>query len=144
MERILILLGGVAVILMLLFISAQPETKPTDYLQHQVAAPDEDWFQTNVVAPDKLVVVDFSADWCGPCRALAPLLHDLENEYADQIELVEIDVDDHPELASHYKVNGIPLVLVMHKGAVVDGRTGFVDYSDLEKMVKPHFDLLQN
>ncbi len=144
MERILILIGAVAVLLMLLFISAQPPTKPSDYLNHQVEAPDDDWFQATIVNNSKLVVVDFNADWCGPCRALAPLLHDLEEQYADQIELVEIDVDQHPELASHYKINGIPLVLVMHEGAVVDGRTGLVDYSELESMVKPHFGLIEN
>lgn len=144
MERILILLGAVAVLFMLLFFSAQPKTNPQEYLKHKVEAPKDDWFQASVVDSNKLVVVDFNADWCGPCKALAPLLHDLESEYGDQIELVEIDIDDQPELASHYRVGGIPLVLVMYKGTVVDGRTGLVSYDELEKMVKRHFGLIEN
>src|SRR5262245_8583029 len=70
------------------------------------------------------VVVDFWADWCGPCKALTPVLEREVEARADRVTLAKVDVDANPELASHYRVSGIPAVKAFRKGQVVSEFTG--------------------
>src|SRR3954454_16791085 len=71
----------------------------------------DNWDQ-EVVQSDKPVVVDFWAPWCGPCRALAPILDKVAETYAGRVKVGKVNVDDHPDLASEYAVNTIPRVFV--------------------------------
>ena len=69
---------------------------------------------------EKLVIVDFWATWCGPCRMLSPLLDEVEEEMADKIEVVKVNVDDADEVAMRYRIMSIPTLLAMPKSALVD------------------------
>ena len=73
---------------------------------------------------DKLVVVDFWATWCGPCRMLSPILDEVEAEMAGKIEVVKVNVDDADEIAAQYRIMSIPTLLFFKGGQVVDKTVG--------------------
>ena len=73
---------------------------------------------------DKLVIVDFWATWCGPCRMLSPLLDEVEEEMADKIEVVKVNVDDADEVAARFRIMNIPTLLFFKNGQLVDKTVG--------------------
>lgn len=85
---------------------------------------DDDAFQQEVLESDVPVLVDFWATWCGPCRAIAPHLEVLADDYAGKAKIVKIDVDQNPNMAAKFGVRGIPTLLVFKGGEVVDNIVG--------------------
>lgn len=75
-------------------------------------------FDAVVLDSSKPVLVDFSAAWCGPCRAIAPVLSSLAVEYGDRLALALVDVDDHPGLAERYRVRSVPTVMLVADGEI--------------------------
>ena len=73
---------------------------------------------------EKLVIVDFWATWCGPCRMLSPLLDEVEEEMADKITVVKVNVDDADEIAMKYRIMNIPTLLFFKNGQIVDKTVG--------------------
>ena len=80
---------------------------------------------------EKLVIVDFWATWCGPCRMLSPLLDEVEEEMADKIIVVKVNVDDADEIAMRYRIMSIPTLLFFKNGALVDRTVGAMPKSTL-------------
>jgi thioredoxin 1 len=76
-------------------------------------------FQTDVLSSDKPVVVDFWAEWCGPCRMVSPILDEIASEHSDKITVVKVNVDEEPELAQQYGITGIPAMYVFQNAEVV-------------------------
>ena len=81
-------------------------------------------FDADVRMNDKPVLVDFWAPWCGPCRAVAPIIEEIATEHADKITVVKLNTDENPEIASRYGITGIPTMNVYVKGEVVKTLVG--------------------
>lgn len=85
-----------------------------------------------------LVLVDFWAPWCGPCKMIAPVLEELDAEIGDQVKIVKLDVDENQETASKFGVMSIPTLLVLKNGEVVDQVVGFQPKDALAELLKKH------
>ncbi|MBN2520172.1 MAG: thioredoxin [Bacteroidales bacterium] len=83
-------------------------------------------FDEQVVQSDKLVLVDFWAEWCGPCRMVAPIVKELSEDYKDNIIVGKLDVDSNPEISVKYGIRNIPTILFFKNGEVVDKQVGAV------------------
>src|SRR5262249_17247304 len=90
-------------------------------------------FDAEVGKHPEVLMVDFWAEWCAPCRAIAPPLGDLARESSGKVSLAKVNVDDHPALAARYGVRSIPTILFMKGGAVVDQVIGAVPKAQLKK-----------
>jgi thioredoxin 1 len=92
-----------------------------------------DNFLDEVIESNVPVVVDFYADWCGPCRMLAPALERLAREMAGQVKIVKVDVDDQPALAQHFGVQSIPTLVTFREGQMVDRLVGIGSPGELRR-----------
>ena len=92
-------------------------------------------FQSEVINSQVPVLVDFWAPWCGPCRAIAPLLEELAGEYAGKAKIVKINVDDHQAVAQRYRVSSIPNLIVFKNGQVAQQIVGAVPKQRLSQAI---------
>jgi len=97
-----------------------------------------DSFDQDVLQSDVPVLVDFWAEWCGPCRMIAPTVDSFADEYAGKVKVGKVNVDEHSSIAARYNVRGIPTLLLFKGGKVVDQRVGAVGKNELTKMVDAH------
>ena len=100
-----------------------------------VAVNDEN-FENEVLKADSPVVVDFWAEWCGPCKQLSPLVDELADEMSGKVKVVKVNIDESPEAPTKYGVRGIPTLMVFKDGQVVDTRVGGMPKSQLTEWVE--------
>jgi len=93
-------------------------------------------FEQEVLNSDQPIIIDFWAEWCAPCRAIAPIIKELAAEYGEQVKIVKMDIDAHPNTPGKYGVRAIPTVLAFKGGQVVDQLQGARPKGDFEEMVK--------
>ena len=89
-------------------------------------------FESTVTQGSVPVVVDFWAPWCGPCKAIAPILEDLANEQGDAVKICKVNVETNNEIASKYNIRAIPTILIFKDGAVADTVVGLTSLDDLK------------
>jgi len=95
----------------------------------------KDNFDAEVLKSDKPVLVDFFAEWCGPCKTLGPILEEIATERADDLKVVKIDVDKDPEIAAEYGVRSMPTMAVFKEGTPVLGTVGALPKAEIEKFI---------
>jgi len=96
----------------------------------------DDTFEQEVVKADSPVLVDFWADWCAPCKMIAPVVEDLAEEFDGRVKFAKLDVDSNPQTATTYGVRGIPTLLIFNGGQPVDQIVGAVPKSVLKKRLE--------
>ncbi len=93
----------------------------------------EETFDAEMGKHDELLMVDFWAEWCAPCRAIAPTLDELARESAGKVSLAKVNIDEHPALAARYGIRSIPTILFIKGGEVVDQVIGAVPKAQIKK-----------
>jgi thioredoxin 1 len=93
-------------------------------------------FQSTVLDSDKLSVIDFWAEWCGPCRAISPVVEELAKEYNGKVNVGKVNVDQNPTLSINYGITSIPAILFIKGGKVVDKQIGAVPKNVLDKKIQ--------
>jgi thioredoxin 1 len=92
-------------------------------------------FTAIVLQSDKPALVDFWAPWCGPCRAIGPILEELAGEYGDRVNVVKVNVDDNPRISGKYGVRSIPTILMIKDGKVKDTSVGLASKNQLADLI---------
>ncbi len=95
-------------------------------------------FQREVLEAEGLVVVDFYADWCGPCKMMAPIVEELAEEYIGQVKIGKMNVDDNPNVPGGYRIMSIPTMMFIKNGEVVDKIVGGIPKSELVEKIQQH------
>mgnify|MGYP001012135102 CR=1 FL=1 len=138
MQTVLIIIGIIVVALIVLLFVAKAKMKNTPLVadHEKIVTLTEQNFQQRT--KNKVVLVDFWATWCGPCKAIAPVLDELSAEYEGKARIVKIDVDQNPNLAAQYGIRSIPTLFVFKNGEKVDATMGMQPKAQLTALINKH------
>lgn len=92
-------------------------------------------FSTEILKSPLPSLVDFWAEWCGPCRALAPIVDEIANQFQGKVNVFKLNVDNNPDTAAQFGVRGIPTVILFKNGGIFEQSVGLVPKQNLEKMI---------
>jgi thioredoxin 1 len=95
-------------------------------------------FMSDVLKSDKPVLLDFWAEWCGPCKMIAPILDELAGSYADRVRIAKINIDENPQTPPKYGIRGIPTLILFKNGTVEAQKVGAVSRSQLAAFLDSH------
>ncbi len=95
----------------------------------------KDSYNNEVMETEKVVVIDFWATWCGPCKMMAPVVEEVAKDYPD-VKVCKVNVDEEPELSNAFKIVSIPTIVVIKNGEIIDSVVGYRPKEDIEKIIK--------
>lgn len=107
-------------------------------MSDKLKAVTEATFTNEVLGASRPVLVDYSAEWCGPCKMMAPALEESAENYVGRLDVAKIDVDANPALATRYHVRGIPTLMIFKGGEVVATKVGAMSKAQLSAFIEPH------
>lgn len=105
-------------------------------MSEQIKNVTDDSFESDVLGSDKPVLVDYWAEWCGPCKMIAPVLEEVADEYADQLDVAKLNIDDNPNTPPKFGIRGIPTLMMFRGGEVVATKVGALSKTQLIEFIQ--------
>lgn len=107
-------------------------------MSEKVTHVSDDSFESQVLQSDQPVLVDYWAEWCGPCKMIEPILHELADEYEGRLKIAKVNIDENQQITSQFKIRGIPTLMVFNDGKVQGMKVGAVTKGVLKQFVDQH------
>lgn len=107
-------------------------------MSNQIVYVTDDTFEDEVLNSDKPVLVDYWAEWCGPCKMITPILDEISGEYADKLKVAKLNIDDNPQTPPKYGIRGIPTLMLFRNGNVEATKVGALSKSQLSAFIDGH------
>ena len=92
-------------------------------------------FNNEITNTDKLVIIDFFATWCGPCKMLSPIISEIANEYSNRVKVCKVNIDENQDLAIKYNIMSVPTLIFLKNGEIIKISIGFCPKSELENII---------